>query len=148
LLPVPHQPQQNDGDCLAACAAMLLAYLEQPLDYAHLRRLLDIRSYGAPAGNIRLLTQLNLTVAYSQTDLQGLESLLDQGQAVIVFVRTGDLPHWRYSVDHAVVATGYDDHHIYLNDPDRDKAEMPLAVPKDDFELAWLERDYYYAVIQ
>jgi hypothetical protein len=47
---------------------MILAYLGREIDYPHLLQLLDIQSYGAPAGNIRQLTQLNLNVTYSQTD--------------------------------------------------------------------------------
>ena len=40
-------------------------------------KLLKIRSYGAPAGNIRLITQLGLSVTYSVTDLPGLIQLLE-----------------------------------------------------------------------
>lgn len=147
LLNIPHQHQQSDGDCLAACAAMLLAHLGQPLAYDRLLRLLDVQPYGAPAGNIRRLTQLNLHVTYSQTDMTGLELMLQQGHPVVVFVRTGDLPHWSYSTDHAFVVVGYDEEHIYVNDPDRDEADVPISIPRADFELAWLERDYYYAMI-
>lgn len=145
LLTVPHQLQQSDGDCLAACAAMVLTYLGQQIDYPKLLRLLKVKSYGAPAGNIRLLASLNLDVTYSQTDLAGLETMLQQGQPVIVFVRTGELPHWTYSTNHALVVVGYDENELYVNDPDR--VDAPLAVPRDAFELAWLERDYYYTVI-
>jgi hypothetical protein len=53
LLSVPHQLQEGDGDCLAACAAMVLAHLGRAIEYARLLRLLDIKPYGAPAGNIR-----------------------------------------------------------------------------------------------
>lgn len=63
---------------------MVLAYLKQPIDYDHLLQLLQIKSYGAPASNIR-------------------------------------------------------------NDPYF--SDAPLTVPKGDFELAWLARDYYYALI-
>ena len=83
LLSVPHQHQQSDGDCLAACAAMVLAHLGHVIDYPQLLRLLKIKSY--------------------------------------------------------------DENLLYVNDPDRSKA--PIAVPRGDFELAWLERDYYYALI-
>ena len=55
LLSVPHRHQQSDGDCLAACAAMVLAHLGHAIDYAQLLRLLQIKPHGAPAGNIRLL---------------------------------------------------------------------------------------------
>lgn len=147
LLSVSHQPQQNDGDCLAACAAMVLTYVNRSFDYTHLLHLLDIQPYGAPAGNIRRLTSENLNITYSQTDLAGLEAILHQGHPVIVFVRTGELPYWTYSTNHALVVVGYDETQIYVNDPDRSKIEAPISVPRGDFELAWLERDYYYAVI-
>ena len=145
LLSVPHRRQQGDGDCLAACAAMILAHLGQAIDYAQLLELLDIKPYGAPAGNIRRLANLGLTVAYSKTDLAGLEAMLQQGHPAIVFVRTGELPYWTYSTDHALVVVGYDETQLFVNDPHR--SEAPIAVPRGDFELAWLERDYYYALI-
>jgi uncharacterized protein YvpB len=126
---------------------MLLDHLGRSLEYSRLRKLLNVQHFGAPAGNIRRLAQLNLNVIYSQTDLNGLEILVQQGRPVIVFVRTGELPYWTYSTDHALVVVGYDDDFLYVNDPDRDKAEIPIAVPRGDFELAWLERDYYYALI-
>jgi hypothetical protein len=66
LLSVPHQSQQSDGDCLAACAAMVLAHLGHAIDYPQLLK------------------------AHS---------------------------------------------------------EAPVTVPRGDFELAWLERDYFYALI-
>ncbi len=145
LLEVPHQPQRHDGDCLAACAAMLLAYLKRPLDYAQLLKLLRIKPYGAPASNIRLLATLNLDVVYSKTDMVGLESMLHLGHPVIVFVRTGELPYWTYNTDHAIVVTGCDEATIYLNDPY--SPDYPLLVPRGDFELAWAEREYTYALI-
>jgi ABC-type bacteriocin/lantibiotic exporter with double-glycine peptidase domain len=145
LLSVPHQLQQSDGDCLAACAAMVLGYLGRAIEYAQLLRLLDIKPYGAPAGNIRLLANLSLTVVYSQTDMAGLETMLQQGHPVIVFVRTGELPYWTYNTDHALVVVGYDEDQLYVHDPHR--SEAAIAVARDDFELAWLERDYYYALI-
>ncbi len=80
LLTIPPHRQQGDADCLAACAAMVLAHLGQPVDYDRLLRLLDVQFYGAPAGNIRRLSRLNLTVTYSHTDISGLEALLDQRQ--------------------------------------------------------------------
>jgi predicted double-glycine peptidase len=72
--------------------------------------------------------------------------MLVQGQPVIVFVRTSELPYWDYGTDHALVVVGCDDDNIYVNDPNF--AEAPISVPRGDFELAWLERDYYYALIE
>ena len=43
------------------------------------------------------------------------------------------------------LVVGYDESHLYVNDPNR--SEASIAVPRGDFELAWLERDYYYALI-
>jgi hypothetical protein len=124
---------------------MALAHLDHAIDYPQLLRLLKIKPYGAPAGNIRLLENLGLTVVYSKTDVMGLEAMLQEGHPVIAFVRTGELPYWSYSTDHAVLVVGYDEGLLCVNDPIR--SEAPIAVPRDDFELAWLERDYYYALI-
>jgi hypothetical protein len=74
---------------------MVLAYLGRAVGYAELLRLLRISPFGAPAANIRLLTSLNLDVVYSKTDLAGLETMLQQGHPVIVFMRTGELPAGR-----------------------------------------------------
>jgi ABC-type bacteriocin/lantibiotic exporter with double-glycine peptidase domain len=145
LLPVPHHKQQGDGDCLAACAAMVLSYLNHQINYPQLLDLLKIRPYGAPAGNIRLLENQNLTVTYQVTDMAGMEAMLKSGNPVIVFMRTSELPYWDYATDHALVVVGFDESNIYINDPYFDNA--PITVPRDEFELAWLERDYYYATI-
>ncbi len=145
LLPIPHHQQQSDGDCLAACAAMVLIHLERGIEYGRLLHLLKIKSYGAPASNIRLLAQLDCAVTYGVTDMAGLENMLAQDQPVIVFVRTGELPYWDHNSDHAFVVVGYDENNIYVNDPYFPDA--PLTVPRGDFELAWIERDYYYALI-
>jgi hypothetical protein len=124
---------------------MILAHLGQVIDYHQLLKLLKIRPYGAPASNIRLLENLGLTVVYSKTDLVGLEAMLQEGHPVIVFVRTGELPYWAYNTDHALLVVGCDEGLLYVNDPNH--SEAPIAVPRGDFELAWLERDYYYALI-
>ena len=91
---VSHVQQRHDGDCLAACAAMILDVLDQHLEYAELLWMLQIRAYGAPASNMRLLSTLGFDVTYSATDLAGLEALLHKGHCVILFVRTGELPYW------------------------------------------------------
>ena len=36
-------------------------------------------------------------------------------------------------------------HLFYVNDPAQPAG--PTSVPAGDFELAWLERDYFYALI-
>jgi hypothetical protein len=88
---------------------------------------------------------LKLNVVYSKTDMVGLGTMLQQGRPVIVFVRTSELLYWTYGTDHALLVVGCDESQMYVNDPHR--PEAPIAVPRGDFELAWLERDYYYALI-
>jgi ABC-type bacteriocin/lantibiotic exporter with double-glycine peptidase domain len=124
---------------------MVLVHLGREIDYTQLLQLLKVKPYGAPAGNIRLLESLGLAVTYSKTDLAGLQAMLQQGHPVIVFVRTGELPYWTYNTNHALLVVGCDENQLFVNDPNC--AESPMAVPRGDFELAWLERDCYYAVI-
>jgi len=124
---------------------MALANLGRAIDYPQLLKLLRIKDYGAPAGNIRVLENLGLTVVYSQTGLAGLKAMLQEGHPVIVFVRTGELPYWTYSTDHALLVVGYDESLFYVIDPAQ--SEALISVPAGDFELAWLERDYFYALI-
>ena len=68
LLPITHLKQASEGDCLAACAAMVLDHLGLTLRYPDLLELLKVRSFGAPAINIRLVAQLGLNVTYSVTE--------------------------------------------------------------------------------
>lgn len=145
LLTIPHYQQQSDGDCLAACAWMIFAYLGRPQRYSTLITRLGIRSFGAPATNILRLADARHRVTYSQTSIEGLRSYLDAEIPVIVFVRTSELPYWSYSVDHAILVVGYDETAIYVNDPDLSQPYKQISV--GDFELAWLERDYFYSTI-
>ena len=147
LLDVAHFRQRAEADCLAACAATVLRNLGRAVDYQSLLKLLDIRSYGAPAGNLRRLSQLGLRVFYRSGNVSGLEAQLAKGKPAIVFVRTRELPYWEQDTAHALVIVGYDREAIFVLDPFY-PAEAPIAVARGDFELAWLERDYYHAVIQ
>lgn len=144
-LRVPHIRQGKDGECLAASAAMILAYMRFPVTYKRLLRLLRIRWYGAPSFNIRNLTKLGLTVIYKQGTLTELHHHLTQNRPPMVFVKTHDLPYWDVATDHALVVVGMDDQHIYLNDPDFDIA--PMQVSLGDFDLAWFEHEELYAVL-
>jgi len=95
---------QQEADCLAACAAMVLDHLGH------------------------------------------LETIIDDDQPVIVLVRTGELPYWQ-GVDtfHSVVIVGYDQMHVFVNDPYF--GDAPQMVARADFLLAWLEMGYRYAAI-
>lgn len=79
LLPVSLIRQRSDGDCLAACAAMVLSFVGRPVEYSQLLALLKINNFGAPAGNVRNLAQLGLSVNYTVTDLDGLVHQVQDG---------------------------------------------------------------------
>jgi ABC-type bacteriocin/lantibiotic exporter with double-glycine peptidase domain len=145
-LAVPHIQQQLPGECLAACAEMVLTHLAMPVAYEKLLNLLQVRSgFGTPAGNIRYLEQLKLEIIYRQGDFDDLADHLKQGQPCIAFIKTSELPYWDEAVDHAVVIVGLDDQFIYLNDPAFPTA--PIQVERGEFDLAWLNWGEKYAVL-
>jgi ABC-type bacteriocin/lantibiotic exporter with double-glycine peptidase domain len=145
ILLVPHVLQRQPGECLAACAAMMLTYLGLSLNYDHLLNLLRVRAgIGTPAFNIRNLEKLGITVLYQQGTLAELQEHLAHNRPCLSLVQTGELPYWAENCNHAVFVTGLDDHDVYLNDPAFVNA--PIQVACGDFDLAWLSRDEFYAV--
>jgi len=145
-LPVPHQKQRHRADCLAACAAMVLAYLGQPVRYGRLIRLLGITpDLGAPASNIKQLAVLDVSVQYGQGTLAYLAKQVARGIPCIAFVHTLHLSYWSEDTRHAVVVVGIDEERVYLNDPFVDTA--PQTVGRLEFELAWDEMDNTCAII-
>jgi ABC-type bacteriocin/lantibiotic exporter with double-glycine peptidase domain len=147
LLPVDHIPQRTGGDCLAACVAMVLAYLEAPIDYERILKLMGIDpDLGAPFFRIQVLDQEGITSVFGQGALADLFTFLANGWPCIVPLMTGDLPHWlQVDTGHAIVVIGMGEDSIYLNDPAFTSA--PIQVPLGDFELAWIERDCQYVVL-
>jgi len=138
--------QQADGDCLAACAAMVLTYLGRSLRYRQVIRLLDTQEYGTPFSNLRYLDRLGVTTTVRSGDFRQLYQALTQNLPCIASVQTAELPYWHRRSEHAVVVTGMDSHYIYVNDPAFDIA--PILVPHGDFDLAWLAQEELYAVIK
>ncbi|NKQ36300.1 MAG: hypothetical protein HF973_11875 [Chloroflexi bacterium] len=146
ILPIPHILQKSQADCLAACAAMILAYLNKPVSYEQLLALLNIQWFGAPFNNILNLEKAGVRVLYRQGALDDLRKHLADGEPVITAIFTGELPYSDEATNHAVVVVGIDGHYVYINDPAI--TEAPIPVPKGDFDLAWLERNEWYAVIK
>ena len=146
ILSVPYVQQQGVGECLAACAAMVLNYIGKPTSYRRLVKLLEtIPATGTASYKIQNLSQLKVNVIYRRGSLIALQTHIRQRQPCIAFVRTTELPYREDITDHAVVVIGFDEHPLYIHDPEFE--ESPLTVLKGDFDLAWLERDEMYAVL-
>jgi ABC-type bacteriocin/lantibiotic exporter with double-glycine peptidase domain len=147
LLPVAHVPQRHHGDCLVACAAMVLTYLGRPVAYNRLLKTLGVEpDVGAPFSNLHNLARLNITVIYEQGTFAQLYRFLSSGWPCIVPVRSGELPYWmNINTDHAVVVVGMEAASVYLNDPAFTTA--PIQVALGDFELAWFERGEHYTIL-
>ncbi len=145
LLPVSHRQQSQSSDCLATCAAMLLAYLHVPFNYDHLLRLLRVRAFGTQFSNLRYLESLGLSVVVEQGTIETLGWHLERALPSIVFVNTGLLSYWQEQTGHAVVVLAIEGEQIYLNDPMF--ADAPKVIPLTEFEAAWIEQDQQYAVV-
>jgi ABC-type bacteriocin/lantibiotic exporter with double-glycine peptidase domain len=146
ILPVPHRQQQAYGECLAACADMILHYLGFSISYKRLLKLLRVKPLaGTRSSNIRELKKLGFSVIYEQGTFDKLYHHLSNDRPCIAFVKTGELPYWDDDTDHAVVVVGLDDNNVFINDPEFPDA--PMQVSRGHFDLAWVERDDFYAVI-
>ena len=144
-LPISHQRQLRQTECLAACAGMVLDYLQIPHTYPSLVALLQIGSAGAPFRNLHNLEKLNVLVQIEQGEVEDLRSFLERGLPSIVFIKTSELSYWNEANNHAIVFAGMDDKQVFLFDPAFDDA--PQIVSVAEFELAWLEMDQFFAVI-
>lgn len=145
-LPVPHQRQREDADCLPACVAMVLAYLSKDVSYRRIKNLLKTKAFGTPGHHLLHLTELGLQVLYREGSMEELKAHLAKGDPCIVLVRTADLNYWNFTTDHALVAVGFDGRSIFVNDPAFDN--YPIAVPLGKFELAWMAFDYRYGCLR
>ena len=145
LLPISHQRQHQQADCLAACAAMTLNYLQIPVNYSQLLRLLNIRPHGAAFANLHNLTRLGVAVLVAEGDLELLQQFLTIGLPPLVAVATRELAYWADDTDHVVVVAGITDNQVYVHDPDLGSG--PIPVPRVQFESAWLEEDFRFAVL-
>jgi ABC-type bacteriocin/lantibiotic exporter with double-glycine peptidase domain len=144
-LPVPRLEQQQVSDCLAACAAMVLAYLDVHVPYPQLLDALQIGPIGAPRRNVIRLERFGVRVAYREATLSILSAYLVEKIPVITFVDSGELPYWSEATNHAVVVIGLDEDTVTVNDPAF--ATEPQRIPVGDFELAWLNSDNACAII-
>lgn len=145
-LAVPHYRQAGPSDCLAACAAMVLAHYGKSTPYGRLLRLLNIGPFGAPRRNILNLSRLRgVTVAYREATLPIAAQYLQAGVPVIAFVDTGELPYWSVTTNHALVMVGIAGDAILANDPAMQVSPVHISV--GEFDLAWLNAGNACAIV-
>jgi ABC-type bacteriocin/lantibiotic exporter with double-glycine peptidase domain len=148
LLKVPPHKQQQETDCLAACAAMMLDYLGITPTYPQLLAILDVAPWGTPHRNLRRIPEKfpAVHVKHQQGALPELFQAIDRGYPPAVFVWTGELPYWSIQTWHAIVIIGYDETSFFVNDPAF--TDAPQIVSHGDLDLAWIAYDTYFALIQ
>lgn len=146
LLPVPHFEQSRDGTCLPACVRMVLAHWGQSLSEGELAQILDTKDYGTPISNVERLSRQGYQVEVGSLTVDQLKHHLTTDQPVIVRVWTAMLDYWPDEItSHVVVVVGFNDTHVYLNDPSLTKAPQPLVW--DSFLAAWAEFDETSVII-
>lgn len=145
-VPLPLFAQKRNGECLAACALMVLRFLNIPADYERIVRLLEISELGAPFRRLLRLQSLGASVTLAHGTLPRIYQHLADGVPCIVAVETRELPYWGgIASPHAVVVPGMNGRYVELLDPGFPTG--PFRVTHGDFELAWLERDEEYATV-
>jgi predicted double-glycine peptidase len=126
---------------------MVLDYLGIEKDEAWLWRLLTAEHVTPFSHLARLAPALGLVVeVHTEGVLEQVGPLLESGLPLIVAVDADSPSYWPYVRHHAVVVVGFDEHHVFVNDPAH--PEAPLAVDRDTFLLAWSRRDFQYSVIR
>lgn len=139
LLPAPRFEQSRDGACLPACARMVLAFWGDALSESDLARRLGTKPYGTPLFNARLLEDRDYAVQVGSLSRTMLQSHLTDGRPVIARVWTAMLEYWEVITSHVVVVIGYDETHVFVNDPAY--AGETQAILWDAFLAAWAEYD-------
>ena len=126
---------------------MALEFLNLPVNYDKLVGQLRIRhKVGAPFSNLRSLESLGVKVFIDHGELDTLHACLARGLPPIALVDTTQLSYWHETTAHAVVVVGIEDDLIHINDPAFQDA--PKIIPIREFELAWIDLDQFYAIIQ
>jgi ABC-type bacteriocin/lantibiotic exporter with double-glycine peptidase domain len=148
ILAVPHRRQETNAGCLPACAQMILNYLGLDRSQTELAGLMGTHPQaGTPYSRITRLRSNKINIAYQRASgLDDLAKWLERQLPVIAFVQMRELPHWQgHWSQHAVVVLGLDQIAVHVLDPAA--SAQVIAVPVNDFVLAWEEMDWAYAVI-
>lgn len=143
---VPHFEQSRDGACLPACVRMVLAHWGQSHSEEELVKLLGTKVYGTPISHVKRLSRQGFLVEVASLTEEQLRNHLTAEQPIIVRVWTAMLDYWRDEItSHVVVAVGFDETFVYLNDPALPHAPQPVSW--DSFLAAWAEFDETAVII-
>jgi hypothetical protein len=127
---------------------MVLAYIGVERSQEPLARSMGlVENLGVPASRILRLQADRLRVEYyAEGSLQDLHRWLSRRIPVIACVQTGHFSYWQgHPTQHAVVVVETDLQTTYCLDPSRDSTV--IAIPIDEFVLAWDELAMAFAVI-
>lgn len=146
ILPIPHLPQSAEGQCLPACARMILAHLGMNMPEAEVAKTLGAKPFGTPSFAINKLRDLGLIIDYREWSVAEVVSALDKNKSVLIFVRTGFLEYWQEDVAHALIIVGLElERHFWVNDPAQ--LDAPVSVSWDGLLAAWAEFGYRGATL-
>lgn len=148
LIDLPYSHQIEEGYCLPACAQMALAYLGVSRSQHELAHLLGVQRYvGAPTSNLLRLRSSTIDVFFGiEGEVETIRQWLAHRLPVIVFVQTNQLTYWGgETAQHAVLVVGLVDRLVYVFDPAQ--SEVVIAVPVEEFWLAWDEMGLMFGVI-
>ena len=145
LLPVKHIQQEERAGCLAAVAAMYLDFLGISIAQSSLYRLFGTTEFGAVRFKLARAERYGARVIFGKNDEAALLHHLLNGQSVVLFVMTDELPYWDELTQHALLIIGYQAGTYFVNDPAFPTG--PISVFEEDLMLAWSEFDYAYAIV-
>ncbi len=126
---------------------MALEFIHISVPYSRLLELLRITEYGSAFRNLYALESLGASIYVAKGSMDELNAHLTDGRPLLAFVNSGQLhSYWKETTNHVVMAIGFQDKKVFVHDPYF--ATGCIEIDASEFELAWLEQDYLYAVIE
>ena len=141
-----HLKQHEEYSCVPACVQMVLEHYGDRRTEEELITLLRCTPFGTTAKDVRRVAQLGYEVDVTYSTFEELQSYLAAGQPIIAFLRTGPLEYWSFDAPHAVVAIGYDEQVVYIDDPYFDTVPQRTSIAL--FKQAWWKSKNRMAVIR
>jgi ABC-type bacteriocin/lantibiotic exporter with double-glycine peptidase domain len=137
MMAVPHFSQEKDKTCVPASVRMILAYLGIERSENEIAALLGATPDGTSVMNIENLSRWGLKIWIGDLSAESLREKIDRGLPTLVIVKLNLVEEIdaNGNRNHTLVAVGYDEMFVYVNDALSD--ECPKSLPWDDFLTAW-----------